>query len=252
MRFWTYEAIMTSLTVHSRLGLSLAAAAFIAASSAGRAEAQFGIGLAYPGVPFLSYTPERVPSPTDYLYDRDTARISEYGNAVQQQAAASQMASASANPNAYFNHFRDFSGESSYQVSSRKSLGERTSPPRSRPPSPPAASPAPARRGLLPLDAYFLPGGQFDWSRDAPDTGALRSARAEAESAVKTVRDEIHSQDKARSQSVGLAKWKLVGYGQQALAEVKSARSAAVADVFHYFLLFLHQALDQAAEAGSP
>ena len=150
---------MTSLTVRSRLGLPLAAASFLAASSAGRAEAQFGVGLAYPGVPFLYYTPERIPSPTDYLYDRDKARISEYGNAVQQQAAASQMASASANPNAYFNLLRDYSGESTYQVSSRQSLGQRTSPPRARPPSPLAASPAPAIQGPLPLDAFFLPGG---------------------------------------------------------------------------------------------
>ena len=41
-----------------------------------------------------------------------------------------------------------------------------------------------------------------------------------------------------------------MGYGQRALAEVKSARSAALADVFHYFLLFLHESLDQAAEVG--
>src|SRR4051794_28025041 len=106
---------MKSLTARSRFGLALAAASFLAASAGGQAEAQFGVGLAYSGVPFLYYTPERAPSPTQYLYDRGTARISEYGNAVQQQAAASQMASASANPNAYFNRLRDYSGESTYQ-----------------------------------------------------------------------------------------------------------------------------------------
>ena len=242
---------MTSLTVRPRLGLSLAAAAFIAATASGRAEAQFGVGLAYPGVPFLSYTPERVPSPTEYLYDRETARISEHGNAVQQQAAASQMSSASANPNAYFNQLRDFSGESSYQVSSRKSLGERTSSPRGRSPSPPAASPAPRARACSRSTPISSPEGSLIGRLTRP-TPALWSARAEAESAVKTVRDEIGSKGKAKAQSVGFAKWKLVGYGQRALAEVKSARSAAVADVFHYFLLFLHQSLDQAAEAGDP
>ncbi|MBV8218107.1 MAG: hypothetical protein JO325_06570 [Solirubrobacterales bacterium] len=66
------------------------------------------------------------------------------------------------------------------------------------------------------------------------------------------MRDELRSGGKAKAQSVGVAKWKLVGYGQRALIEVRSARSKAVADVFHYFLLFLNQSLDQAAEAGGP
>jgi hypothetical protein len=222
--------------------------AFLAAA-AQRAEAQFGVGLAYPGVPFLYYTPEFVPSPTDYLYDRANARISQYGNAVQQQAAAGQMASVS-DSRAYFNHLRDFSGESTYQVKARQSLSARAVPPPPRRPSRPPASPAPAQKAALPLDAFFLAGGDFDWPRDAPESDALRTARAEAESAVKGVRDELRANGKAKAQSVGFAKWKLVGYGQPALAAVKSARSAAVADVFHYFLLFLHQSLDQAAEAG--
>ena len=42
-----------------------------------------------------------------------------------------------------------------------------------------------------------------------------------------------------------------MNYGQRALVEVKSTRSAAVSDVFHYFLLFLHQALDQAGTGES-
>jgi hypothetical protein len=239
---------MALRSVRSRAGL-LAAAAFLGATSGGRVEAQFGVGFAYPGVPFLYYSPERVPGPTEYLYNRERARISEYGNAVRQQADASRTATAGASPNAYFNRLRDVSGEDTYQVASRKSLGERTSSQRSRQTSPPTAGTSPARQDTLSVDAFFIPGGGFDWPRDAPDAADLRSARAEAEAAVKTVRDELRSRGKATAQSVGLAKSKLVGYGQRALSGVKSDRSEAVADVFHSFLLFLYGALDQAAGA---
>ncbi|WP_406696179.1 hypothetical protein V5E97_34845 [Singulisphaera sp. Ch08] len=233
----------------SRVASPLAAAAFLAAMAAGRAEAQFGVGIAYPGAPFLYYTPERVPSPTDYLYDRDKARISAYGNSVQQQAATSQMASPSASSNAYFNHLRDYAGEGTYQVSSRQSLSRRTAP-QARASSKPETRSASTRSDLLPLTGFFLPGGALDWPRDAPNTGTLRSAQAEVEAAVKVVLNQVRSGEKAKAQSVGAAKRKLVNYGQPAIAEVRSARSKAVADCFHYFLLFLHQALDQAAETG--
>ena len=53
------------------------------------------------------------------------------------------------------------------------------------------------------------------------------------------------------AQSVGAAKFKLVTYGQRALAEIKSSRSEAVGVIFHYFLLFLDQSLDQAAGGGT-
>jgi hypothetical protein len=241
---------MITVTLQWRAVRRVAAAALLVASAAARVEAQVGIGVAYPGVPFLYYTPQLVPSPTEYLYDRANARISAYGSAVQQQAAASQMASASTNSNAYFNRIRDYSGEGTYQVTSRQSLGQRTSP-RPRPTaSIPAAGQSPSRPAAPSLEAFFLPGGELDWPHDAPDSLALRQARAEAEMAVKAVRDRIHSVGKAKTQDVGTAKWKLETYGKRALFEVKSARSAAVADVFHYFLLFLHQALDQAAGAG--
>ena len=69
--------------------------------------------------------------------------------------------------------------------------------------------------------------------------------------AVKAVRSEIQSVGKAKAQSVGTAKRKLVNYGQRALLEVKSTRSVAVKDGFHSFLLFLHQALDQAGTGES-
>jgi|GEM_PF-6425417 len=235
----------------SRVAPSLAAAAFLVAMAAGRAEAQFGIGAAYPGVPFLFYTPERVPSPTDYLYDRDQARISAYGNAVQQQAAASQSASPSSN--AYFNRLRDYSGEETYQVSSRQSLSRRAAPParpRSSTSTRPASTRSTTRSDSLPLEAFFLPGDALDWPRDAPISGTLRSAKAEVDASVKVVLDEVRSGGKVKAQSVGAAKSKLVAYGNPALGEIRSGRSKAVADCFHYFLLFLHQALDQAAEAN--
>lgn len=234
----------------SRSASSLAVAAFLAAMAAGgRAEAQFGMGVAYPGVPLLLYTPERAPSPTDYLYDRDRARMSAYGNAVQQQGAASQMAAPSASSNAYYNRLRSYSGQDTYQVSSRQSLSRRSTPP-ARPTSGTSKRSTKTGRGPMPLEAFFLPDGALDWPRDAPTAGTLRSAQAEVEAAVKVVLNQVRSGGKAKAQSIGAAKSKLENYGQPALVEVQSARSKAVADCFHYFLLFLHQSLEQAAETG--
>jgi hypothetical protein len=232
-----------------RVARRVAAAAFLAATATARVEAQVGIGVAYPGVPFLYYIPQSAPSPTDYLYDRTNKYISAYGNAVQQEAAASQIAPASANPNAYFNRIRDYSGEGTYHVTSRQSLSGQTA--AAMRPGGMASTPAATRHTTtqspaLPLDAFFLPSGELDWPRDAPDIEVLRLARAQAETALKAVHREIQSVGKAKAQSVGTAKRKLVNYGQRALIEIKSTRSAAVHDVFHYFLLFLHQALDQA------
>lgn len=221
----------------------LTSATLLVASLAGPAQAQVGIGIAYPGVPLLYYTPKSVQSPTEYLYNRDQTRISAYGNAVQQQAAASSTATADTSPNAYFNRIRDYSGEESYQVQSRQSLSRRTTPPPKR---------AESRPAVLTVDDYFLPNGLLDWPHDAPDTPAIHSARVATEKAVKAVRDEVRTQGKAKAQSIGTAKWNLNNYGQHALKEIKSTRSKAVAVIFHYFLLFLHQSLDQAAGTGAP
>lgn len=234
---------MKAMRIAGCVARRAATAALLLASWAGPARAQVGIGIAYPGVPILTYTPQSVPSPTDYLYGRDRARISAYGSALQQQSAASSMASSGNTSNAYFHRLRDYSGEETYQVQSRQSLSRRTAPR----PQPDASQPA-----VLAIDAFFLPGGPLDWPRDAPDSAALHPARVEAEMAVQAVRDELRSSGKAKAQSVGTAKHKLVNYGQRALTEIKSARSEAVGVVFHYFLLFLHQSLDRAAVTGTP
>lgn len=221
----------------------IATVSVLVASSAGLAQGQVEIGVAYPGVPFLYYTPQSAPSPTDYLYDRDRERISAMGSALQQQAAASQATAAASHPNAYFNRIRDYSGEETYHVPTRQSLSQRSAP------SPKRSA---SRPTVLALDAYFLSGGQLDWPRDAPDSGTLHAARVDAEKAIKTVRDELRSSGKARAQSIGAAKWKLVAYGQPALAEIKSSRAEGVAVVFHYFLLFLHDSLEKVAGTGAP
>ena len=182
-----------------------------------------GSGLAYPGVPFLYYTPQSVPSPTEYLYDRANARISAYGNAVQQQAAASQMASA-ATTQTPISTASATTRERKLTRSRRVRASASAPPPRCRggPRRLPRRSSPHRKRLQLPLDAFFLPSGELDWPRDAPDSEVLRPARAEAEMAVKAVRSEIRSVGKAKAQSVGTAKWKLVNYGQRALLEVKS------------------------------
>src|SRR3954454_18945092 len=141
---------MITVALRWRVARRVAAAALLIATSSSRTEAQVGIGVAYPGVPFLYYPPRPVPSPTEYLYDLANARISAYGSAVQQQAAASQMASAADSPNAYFNRIRDYSGEGTYQVTSRQSLGQRTSPRPGRTAATHTAGQPPSRPSSLP------------------------------------------------------------------------------------------------------
>ena len=168
---------MITAALRWRVVRRVAAAAFLASTAAARVEAQVGIGVAYPGVPFLYYTPQSVPSPTDYLYDRTNKWVSAYGNAVQQQAAASQMAPASANPDAYFHRIRDYSGEGTYHVSSRQSLSGRTATavrPGGKASTPTATTQPTLQSPALPLDAFFLPSGELDWPRDAPDIEMLR------------------------------------------------------------------------------
>jgi hypothetical protein len=221
----------------------LAAATLAAFGPARAARGQVSIGLAYPGVPFLFYTPQFAPSPTDYLYQRDLARIATAANAIQQDAAINQVVSAYARTNAYYNHVRDNTTQKSAQSASRSRRPRRTAQPTPE---------KPARPQTVPLDAFFLPSGELDWPDTAPSAGGLASARAEAALAVKTVRDEVHAQGRAQAGSVDAAKTKLVAYGQQALGEAKSARSVVVADVFHYFLLLLYQSLDHAADPPAP
>lgn len=237
-----------------RVARRIVAAAFLVAVPGTRVEAQLEFGIAYPGVPMLFYTPQMAPSPTDYLHQRDQERISALGNSAQRQGGASPAASLSANPNSYIHRIRDFSGAGTYDVGSRQSLSQRAAPrqaqtastPARQPsPSPPVAPPTPPPP---PLALFFLQSGEMDWPRDAPDSAALRPKRDEADAAIKAVRSAIQSAGKANAQGVATAKWKLVSYGQLALAEVRSARSAAVSDTFHHFLMLLHQSLDGAAD----
>jgi hypothetical protein len=235
-----------------RAALFAGVTAFLATTSATRVEAQVGIGFANPGVPFLYFNTRSVPSPTDYLYDHANARIALAASAAQQEAAASRIAETRSRQNSYFNRIRDFSGDSTYQVNSRQSVSRRTSARKPRE-TPAAAAPAsPPERVTLSLDAYFLANGALDWPHDAPDSAELRPAREEAERAVRVVLDEVRAAGKAKAQSVGAAKHKLVSYGQRALAEVRSARAEALGHVFHYYLLFLHDSLDVAAGLDAP
>ncbi len=141
------------------------------------------------------------------------ARMSAYGNSVQQQAAASQMAAPNAGSNAYYNRLRSYSGEDTYQVSSRQS--PRPGVPRRRPglPQEPRSVP-PSRPGPMPLEAFFLPDGALDWPYDAPTAGTLRSAQAEVEAAVRVVLSQVRAGGKARAhRALGprKASWGIMG-----------------------------------------
>lgn len=219
------------------------ATAVMVVSTAVPARAQVGFGITLPGgTPFLYYTPRSVPSPTQYLYDLDRARISAYSNAARQRAAARSVTSMYVSPDAYYEHARGGSGRTTHDARSRPKLSQPASP------VPEAAAPRPTG---LPLDAFFLGNGTLDWPHDAPDSAELHSLRVEAESAIKLVREELRLSGQAKAQSVDEARRKLVNYGQRALAEIKSTRSRSVEVTLHYFLLFLNQSLDQVALAGT-
>ena len=194
-------------------------------------------------ITFMNFN--NVPSPTQFLYDRSNAQISQATAA--RESAKSRASMIRDSPNAYWNHVRDFSSGSTYDVSSRRSLASRAT--ADVPPlrSPTATAPAAPARVVLPLASFFQGDGPLDWPKDAPDDGAIGSDRREAEAAITAVRDQTKAGGKAHAQSVGLARSKLIGYGQQALARSREERAPAMADVFHYFLLILNDALGEAA-----
>lgn len=205
------------------------------------ARAQVGFALGLNGDPFLYYTPQMVPSTTDFLYDHAMRRAALVGAAAQQQADQSLRSSS----RAYWNRLRDTSGGSSYDLSTRRSLSQRAGATAPTTPAAPAAPAVPERPKVLSLDAFFVASGELDWPRDATalDEGPLRSDRSAADEALKRLREELHASGSASAQSIAAARHGLITYGQQALARIRAERSPAVADVFHYFLLFLNDTI---------
>jgi hypothetical protein len=227
--------------------------AALAAWAEPRAEAQFGVGFGFGGDPFGFYVPQMVPSPVHYLYDVSLAQIAAHANSHQPSAA--QVARSSAN--AYWNRLRDNSGANTYSVSSRQSLSQRAgAASRPAPAAAPAPAPAPptvpARPRVHPLDDFFVNGVRFDWPRDTPDDAADSGDRAAAEQALRTVLEQVRTGGKATAQSVAAARAKFIAYGQPSLSRVTSERSAAVANVFHYFLLFVNDTLLDLGGDGAP
>lgn len=228
------------------LKLSAGVVAMAALLSANPARAQFGFGGDF-GLFGLNFN--SVPSPTNFLYDRSNASISAATATRNNVGHAARDLRSS--PNAYFNRVRDLSGSSTYDIGTHRTLSSRASLAPYAPLRPPAgASTAPPpptlpAREVASLDTFFNAEGQVDWPKDAPDSADLASERAEAGSALSAVFGQVKSGGKAKSGNVGLAKAKLIVYGQKALRQVRADRAAAVADVFHYYLLFLNQSLDR-------
>ena len=149
------RTIMKPLTVRSRLGLPLAAAAFLAAPCGGTGRGPVRRRGRVPGRPVPVLHAGARPEPDGVpVRPRDGPDLG-----IRQRRPATSRRRPDGvgepNPNAYFNRLRDYSGESTYQVKSRQSLGDRTSPPRGGRPRPrrrarpPRAGPASTRR-LLP------------------------------------------------------------------------------------------------------
>ncbi|MGE3820797.1 MAG: hypothetical protein AB7I30_15395 [Isosphaeraceae bacterium] len=240
---------MNRRELRRRVGLAAGIVALAAFPPAENARAQFGVGF---GGGFGVFTPNfnYVPSSTNFLYDRSNASIGAATATRNNVGHAARDLRAS--PNAYFNRVREFSGSSTYDLGTHQSLSSRAAltpyapiRPPSRTPDQPASATPPARE-VARLDSFFTAAGRLDWPRDAPNHAEVASERAEADDALATVFAQIKAQGKAKSGAVGLAKAKLIVYGQKALGQIRAERAAPVADVFHYYLLFLNQSLDQA------
>jgi hypothetical protein len=248
------EIIMSAFLSRPRVAATLVLAA-LATMAERRAEAQVGFGFGLGGDPFAFFVPQTVPSPTDYLFNLDLARIAA-DNAHRLNAA--QVAHT--NANAYWNRLRDNSGANSYDLASRQSVGQRVgATSRSRPTAAPAPAPTPTpapatvppRPRVHSLEDFFLGGAHFDWPRDAPNDGPERSDREAAEQALRTVFEQVRAGGKATAQSVATARAKLITYGQKSLSRVEAERSRVVSNVFHYFLLFLNDTLLELGGDGS-
>lgn len=208
------------------------------------AHAQFGFGYGF-GMLGMG----GVPSPTQYINDASLARVAAYANTPRKRPGSDLRNS----PNAYWNNIRDSSGEGSFDINSRWSMRQRmlansaaATAPAAPTPTAPAVAEVPARSEIQPIEAYFLPDGRVDWPKDAPADGALRSDREALDNALSAVRTQLKT-GPAQAKTLAEARLKLITYGQGSLARVRAERSAGIANLYHYFLLFLNDTLTQLA-----
>jgi hypothetical protein len=232
---------------------------FAAGAQPDRARAQVAIGMTFCGDPFVFYSPQFAPSPTDYLNARSLAWVNSFGQAMERDTLANLNRES---PNLYYMKVRDSNGESTNTVGSRDSSSARAqnaarsggrtevANTAARGPARQVPQPAPARpaRKPIPLEQYFTAANKLDWPRDAPSDGDLAARRDSAETAICGVRDQVREIGFCDVEEIADARAKLIKYGQLALQRVRAERAAPVAVHFHVYLMQLYDSLEQSAE----
>ncbi len=214
----------------------------------GTARAQYGgfgggFGFGGMGWGFGMFNP--APSPTNFINQKALV------NAGRPPQLPSRTPYAN-NPNSYINSIRDNGFVSRYDVDRRQPMGYRgggSSGPESSRPSPARSVAEPPARPVRPLANFYSADHHLIWPADAP-VGDLKAKRSAADTAAGVVFSETRQSGVASMASVTDARQKLIDYGRPALDEIRNRDSAAVADLFHAYLLSLYDSLALAATPG--
>src|SRR4051794_23399069 len=209
----------------------------------GRAEAQWGFGIGW-GAPAFNY----VPSPTDYLNQRDLVAASRTSGPAPNNVYADS-------PNAYYNKIRDNSNALGgyYDYETRRSASEARIARSARS----IASAAPAKgvttpRPVVPITSFFNRDEELVWPADAPISGELGSKRATSDKASLAALHEYNRQGLASIATATEARNKLLEYGRPALKFLRGQSTVRLSDTFHLFLLSLYESLEQATKDRKP
>lgn len=223
----------------------IGAALALLTTSAGTAEAQFGIGGFGFGYGYhFNYHPEEV----RYLNQRSLQ------NAARATMGPVQNNVYAGNPNAYVNHLDDRGNLEKYDVATRRTIEARIGrysdgpPPGRTAPSPaPAPSASPGSAPRIAPATFFERYRKLAWPDDAPTFGLLGGLRSLSDASSLAVLDEYGRRGLARLSTVTEARSRLLDYGRAALVHLRENATPRVADGFHLFLLSLYESLAQAA-----
>ena len=237
---------MRSATKRGKVLLTVVLAASASGLAAGRAEAQWGMGMGGMGMGFWGGgLMPRIQQPGNFVNQVAIARMGHVGGPVRNNVYLNR-------PDAYYNRVRDNGFVDRYSPDRRDpSYYGRPAPPRAAPPSPsstpaPTAT-APPARPLVPINSFFNDRRQLVWPGDSPTTDDLKAKRDAVNKACLAVKEEVEKKGMASVATVSEARQDLLDYGRPALKYVRVHETPRVADSFHIFLRSLYDSLAQAA-----
>ena len=235
---------MRSATKRGKVLLTIGLAALVTGLAAGRAEAQWGMGMGGMGIGFwggglMPY----VQQPGNFVNQVAIARMGHVGGPTRNNVYLNR-------PDAYYNRVRDNGFVDRYYPDRRDPAyyGRPAEPRLPRPsPTPAPATTTPTARPLVPIDSFFNDRRQLVWPGDAPMTDDLKAKRDAVDKACLAVKEEVEKNGVASVATVSEARQDLLAYGRPALKYVRSHETPRVADGFHIFLRALYDSLAQAA-----